>query len=46
MEKDQDPVSDVDHMDPLFDVTIYIYADTVLGKQHRNLDSKSMNRRK
>ena len=26
----------------LFDVTIYIYAGTVLGKQHQNLDLKNM----
>jgi hypothetical protein len=32
MEKEQDPVADVALMDPLFDVTIYIYADIVLEK--------------
>ena len=46
MEKAQDLVLDVDHMDPLFDATIYICVGTVLGKQHQNLDSKSMSRRK
>jgi hypothetical protein len=46
MEKVQDLVLDADHMDLLFDVTIYICADTVLGKQHQNWASKSMSRRK
>ena len=46
MEKDQDHVSDADRMDLLLDVIIYICADTALGKQPLNLDSKSMSRRK
>ena len=29
-------------MDLLFDVTIYIYAGTVLGRQRQNSDLKSM----
>lgn len=39
-------MSDADHMDPLLGAIIYICADTALGKQHLNLDSKSMSRRK
>ena len=44
MEKDQDHALDADHMDPLSGVIIYIYADTALGKQLLNLDSKNMSR--
>ena len=35
---------DVVLMDQLSDVTIYIYAGTVLGRQRQSLDSKSMSR--
>ena len=46
MEKVQDLVLDVDHTVRLYAVTIYISVDSVLEKQHQNLDSKNMSRRK
>jgi len=36
--------SDAALMGQLFDGTIYIYVDTVSGKQPQNLDSKNMSR--
>ena len=42
MGKVHDLASDVGLMDLLFDVTIYIYVGTVLGKQRPNLDLKNM----
>ena len=44
MVKAQDLALDVVLMDQLSDVTIYIYAGTVLGRQRRSLGSKSMSR--
>jgi len=46
MEKVQDLVLGVDHTVPLYAVTIYISVDAALEKQHQNLDSKNMSRRK
>jgi hypothetical protein len=42
MVKEQDLALDAVLTDPLSDVTIYIYAGTVLGRQRQNSDSKSM----
>ncbi len=46
MEKVQDLVLGADHTGLSYAVTIYISVDTVLEKQHQNLDSKNMSRRK
>lgn len=43
MARAQDLVFDVVLMGRLFDVTIYIYVGTVLGRQRRSLVSKNMN---
>jgi len=43
MAKVRDLVFDVVLMDRLFDVTIYICVDTVLGRRRRSLVSKNMN---
>jgi len=42
MVREQGPALDVVLTVPLFDVTIYIYAGTVLGKQRPSLDLKNM----
>ena len=42
MGKVRDLASDAVLMDLLFDVTIYIYVGTVLGKQRPNSDLKNM----
>jgi len=44
MVKAQGLVLDVVLMGQLSDVTTYIYVGTVLGRQRRSLDLKSMNR--
>ena len=44
MVKAQDLALDVVLMDQLSDVTIYIYAGSVLGRQRQSLDLKSMSR--
>ncbi len=42
MVKEQDLASDAVLMGPLSDVTIYICAGTVLGRQRQSLDLKNM----
>jgi hypothetical protein len=42
MAKEQDLASDAVLTDLSYDVTIYIYVDTVLGRQLQNLDLKNM----
>ena len=42
MAKEQDLALDAVLTGPLFDVTIYICAGTVLGRQRQNSDLKSM----
>jgi len=42
MVKEPDLALDAVLTDPLSDVTIYIYAGTVLGRQRQNSDLKSM----